>query len=216
MKFFVDSADVKQIQDIYSWFPLDGVTTNPSLVAKTGEDHHQLIKSVCELVKGGAISAEVLASDTEGMIQEARALANLHSQIVVKLPLTKEGLVATHQLSRENIKINLTLCFSPLQALLAAKAGATMVSVFVGRLDDIGADGMSVVEQVLQIYSNYNLTTQVLVASVRNIFHVLTSLEVGADIITIPPALFSQLVAHPLTKTGLAKFLKDAGKTYNQ
>ena len=212
MKFFVDSADLKQIQEIYSCFPLDGVTTNPSLVAKSGKNHHQLIKSVCELVKGGAISAEVLATDTKGMLKEARVLAGLHSQVVVKLPLTKEGLVATHQLSKENIKTNLTLCFSPLQALLAAKAGATMVSVFVGRLDDIGADGMSVVEQTLQIFSNYNLNTQVLVASVRSVFHILTSAEMGADIITIPPKLFPQLVEHPLTKTGLEKFLKDAGK----
>ena len=210
MKFFVDSADLKQIQEIYSWFPLDGVTTNPSLVAKSGKDHHQLIQSVCGLVKDGDISAEVLATDSEGMLKEARVLASLHSQVVVKLPLTKEGLIATHQLAKENIKTNLTLCFSPLQALLAAKAGATMVSVFVGRLDDIGADGMSVVEQTLQIFSNYNLNTQVLVASVRNVFHVLTSAELGADIITIPPQLFPQLVEHPLTKIGLKKFLKDA------
>ena len=213
MKFFVDSADLEQIRDIHSWFPLDGVTTNPSLVSKSGQEHHQLICSVCEIVKGGMISAEVLAVDSAGMLKEARTLAGLHPQVVVKLPLTKEGLIACYQLSKENIKTNLTLCFSPLQALLAARAGASMVSVFVGRLDDIGAEGMSVVEQVLQIFSNYNLNTKVLTASVRNISHILMSAEMGADIITIPPKLFPLLVQHPLTKTGLAQFLKDAKKT---
>ena len=211
MQFFVDTADLKQIKQINNWFPLDGVTTNPTLVAKSGEEHHSLIRSICEVVKG-PVSAEVLATSSEEMIKEARVLSGLHPQVVVKLPLTKPGLVATACLSEENISTNLTLCFSALQALAAAKAGATFVSVFVGRLDDIGVDGMEMISQVEHIFSQYQIKTKVLMASVRHLSHVLAAAETGADIITIPPDLFAKMVEHPLTDKGLAQFLKSAGK----
>lgn len=215
MKFFVDTADLRQIQEINKWFFLDGVTTNPTLVAKSGEEHHSLIRSICKEVRG-PVSAEVLSTDSEEMIKEARALSKLHPQVVVKLPLTREGLVATACLSKENISTNLTLCFSALQALVAAKAGATFVSVFVGRLDDIGVDGMEVVSQVVHIFSQYQMNTKVLVASVRHLSHVQAAAEAGADIITMPPALFVKMVEHPLTDKGLAQFLESAGRLHNK
>ena len=211
MKFFIDTAELDKIKEVNSWFTLDGVTTNPTLIAKSGKDHHDVIRSVCEVVKG-PVSAEVLATSAEEMIKEAKTLAALHSQVVVKLPLTQEGLVATRALSGEGISTNLTLCFSALQAFAAARAGATFVSVFVGRWDDVGVDGMEIVAQVINIFSQYQLKAKVLVASVRNVSHVLTSAELGADIVTLPPALFSQMVQHPLTDKGLAQFLKSAGK----
>lgn len=211
MQFFVDTADLKQIKEVNDWFPLEGVTTNPTLVAKSGEEHHSLIRSICEVVKG-PVSAEVLATSSEEMIKEARVLAGLHPQVVVKLPLTQPGLVATSCLNKENISTNLTLCFSSLQALTAAKAGATFVSVFVGRLDDIGVDGMEIVSQVVHIFSQYQIKTKVLVASVRHLSHVQAAAETGADIITIPPSLFLKMIEHPLTDKGLAQFLKSAGK----
>ena len=211
MRFFVDTADLEKIKEINRWFPLDGVTTNPTLVADSGAEHHGLIRSICEVVKG-SVSAEVLSTSSEEMIKEARVLAGLHSQVVVKLPLTKQGLIATACLSKENISTNLTLCFSALQALSAAKAGATFVSVFVGRLDDIGVDGMELVSQVVHIFSQYQVQTKVLVASVRHLSHVLAASETGADIVTIPPALFSKMIEHPLTDKGLAQFLKSAGR----
>ena len=211
MKFFIDTAELDKIKEVNSWFTLDGVTTNPTLIAKSGKDHHDVIRSVCEVVKG-PVSAEVLATSAEEMIKEAKTLAALHSQVVVKLPLTQEGLVATRALSGEGISTNLTLCFSALQAFAAARAGATFVSVFVGRWDDIGVDGMEIVAQVINIFSQYQLKAKVLVASVRNVSHVLTAAELGADIVTLPPALFSQMVQHPLTDKGLAQFLKSARK----
>ena len=211
MKFFIDTADLQQIKEINQWFLLDGVTTNPTLVSKTGQEHHSLIRSISETIKG-SVSAEVLSTSAEEMIKEARVLAGLHSQVVVKLPLTQHGLIATRQLSKENIPTNLTLCFSALQALSAARAGATFVSIFVGRLDDIGLDGMEVVSQVIHVFSHYQMKTKVLVASIRHVSHVLAAAELGADIVTIPPALFLQMIQHPLTDKGLAQFLKSAGR----
>ena len=210
MKVFVDTADLKQIQEINTWFPLDGVTTNPTLVAKSGKKQHSLIRSICELVKG-PVSAEVLSTTAKEMIEEAHSLAQLHPQVVVKLPLTREGLSATRTLSKENILTNLTLCFSALQALAAAKAGATFVSVFVGRLDDIGVEGMEIAAQIIQIFSQYQVKTKVLIASVRHSSHIVSAGEIGANIITIPPSLFLPMIQHPLTDKGLAQFLKSAG-----
>lgn len=212
MKFFIDTAELDKIKEVNSWFTLDGVTTNPTLIAKSGKDHHSVIRSICETVKG-SVSAEVLATSSEEMIEEAKTLAALHPQVVVKLPLTQEGLIATRVLSGEGISTNLTLCFSALQALAAARAGATFVSVFVGRWDDVGIDGMEVVAQVINVFSQYQLKSKVLVASIRNVSHVLASAELGADIVTVPPALFSQMVQHPLTDKGLAQFLKSAGRS---
>ncbi len=207
MRFFVDTADLEQIRKINNSFPLDGVTTNPSLVAKSGKNREELIRAISEEVKG-PVSAEVLAVSEKDMLKEARTLAQIHPQVVVKLPLTPAGLATTRNL--QNISTNLTLCFSALQALMAARAGATFVSVFVGRLDDTGADGMEVVSQVIQIFSQYKIKTQVLVASVRHVSHVLASAELGADIVTLPPALFWRMTEHPLTDKGLLQFLKDA------
>ncbi len=209
MQFFADTADLKQIREINRWFPLHGVTTNPTLVAQSGEEHHKLIQAIAETVKG-PVSAEVLSTSLEGMLKEARTLADLHPQVVVKLPMTKEGLQATRELKQENIPVNVTLCFSTLQALAAARAGAHFVSPFVGRLDDIGVDGMEIVSQIVAMFSHYQIKTKVLVASVRHLSHVLSAGETGADIVTLPPSLFSQMVQHPLTDKGLARFLKDA------
>ena len=212
MKFFVDTADLKQIKEVNQWFPVDGVTTNPTLVAdQKGKDHHGLIRSISRQVKG-PISAEVLSVKAKGMIQEGKTLAKIHPQVAVKLPLTTAGLLACRALKKEKITVNITLCFSALQALLAARAGADFVSIFVGRLDDIGMDGMEVVSQVIEIFSLYQLKTQVLVASVRHTSHILTSAMLGADAVTIPPALFLKMIQNPLTDKGLSQFLKSAGR----
>ena len=211
MKFFVDTANLEQIREINKWFPLDGVTTNPTLVAKSGEEHHDLIRSICAVVKG-SVSAEVLSTNAGEMVKEARVLSALHPQVVVKLPLNKQGLIATRFLKEEKISTNLTLCFSALQALMAARAGATFVSVFVGRLDDIGVDGMEIVSQTVQMFLHYQIKAKILVASVRHVSHVLTAAEIGADMVTIPPPLFLQMVQHPLTDKGLAQFLASAGR----
>ena len=212
MKFFIDTADLQQIKEVNNWFPIDGVTTNPSLVAKSGKDHKTLISAIAQVVKG-PVSAEVLSTKALDMVEEGKSLHQIHPEVVVKLPLTQDGLIATRKLSAENIPTNLTLCFSALQALSVAKAGATYVSIFVGRLDDIGMDGMEVVAQVLGIFSQYpEIKTKVLVASVRHTAHVLQSATLGADIVTMPQKLFYQMVHHPLTDKGLAQFLKDAGK----
>ena len=210
MKLFVDTADTSQIRRLLTFCPLDGVTTNPSLIAKSGKNHHSVIKEISGMVKG-PVSAEVVSTTREAMHQEALTLAALHPQVVVKLPLTKEGLVLTHRLSRVKtpVKTNVTLCFSPLQALMAARAGASMVSVFVGRLDDMGIKGMSVVSEVVDMFSYYGLKTKVVVASVRTLSHVQEALQVGADITTLPPALFEKLLSHPLTTQGLKQFLDD-------
>ena len=215
MLFFLDTADLKQIKEINSWFPLDGVTTNPTLVAKADIEPQSLYRSIAEAVEG-PISAEVLSTSSEEMIKEGLRLSKIHPQIVIKLPLTKSGLLACRELSKKNISTNLTVCFSALQALTAARAGATFVSLFVGRLDDIGVNGMEIVSQVVSIFAQYQIKSKVLVASIRNVSHVLTSAELGADVVTIPPLIFSQMIYHPLTDKGLAQFLESAGKIKNK
>jgi transaldolase len=209
MKFFIDTADIKEITAANELGLVDGVTTNPSLVAKGGRDFHEVLKEIIALVDG-PISAEVVATDTAGMISEGEVLAALApDKIVIKLPLTEDGLKATKILSKKGLKTNLTLVFSPLQALLAAKAGATYVSPFVGRLDDIGHDGMDIVDQIGTIFDNYGYTTEIIVASVRSPQHVLQAGLMGADICTIPYSVMLQLAKHPLTDIGLEKFLAD-------
>jgi transaldolase len=209
MKFFIDTADVREIAAASELGLVDGVTTNPSLVAKSGRDFHEVLREIITLVDG-PISAEVVATDAAGMVSEGEVLAALApDKIVIKLPLTEEGLKATKILSNRGLKTNLTLIFSPLQALLAAKAGATYVSPFVGRLDDIGHDGMEIVDQIGTIFDNYGYTTEIIVASVRSPQHVLQAGLMGADICTIPFSVMRQLAMHPLTDIGLEKFLAD-------
>ena len=209
MKFFIDTADVKEIAAANELGLVDGVTTNPSLIAKSGRDFHEVLKEIIALVDG-PISAEVVATDAAGMISEAEELAKLDKdKIVIKLPITEEGLKATKVLSKKGYKTNLTLIFSPLQALLAAKAGATYVSPFVGRLDDIGHVGMEGVDQIRTIFDNYGYTTEIIVASIRSPQHVLEAGLMGADICTIPFSVMQQLAKHPLTDIGLEKFLAD-------
>jgi transaldolase len=208
MKFFIDTADVEEIRAAHEMGLVDGVTTNPSLVAKSGRDFREVITEITTIVDG-PISAEVIALDAPGMLKEARELAKIHANIVVKVPMTGEGLKATRQLAEENIRVNMTLVFSPLQALLAAKAGAAYLSPFVGRLDDVGHDGMAGVEQIKTILDNYGFTSEIIVASVRNPLHVLNAALLGADICTIPFAVIKQLVKHPLTDVGIEKFLAD-------
>ena len=211
MKFFVDTADLEQIKKIWKWFPLDGVTTNPTLIAQSGQEHHNVIRSICEAVPGAAVSAEVLSTNAQEMCKEAQILKDIHSQVVIKIPLIKEGLIAIKKLSQQNISTNVTLCFSATQALMAARAGASIVSIFVGRLDDIGIRGMEVAEEVVHLFSQYQIKTQVLVASIRHIGHIMEAAHIGADIVTIPPALFPKMIEHPLTDKGLDQFLKSAG-----
>ncbi|HOV85420.1 MAG TPA: fructose-6-phosphate aldolase [Syntrophobacteraceae bacterium] len=212
MKFFIDTANLDEIREAHSIGILDGVTTNPSLIAKEGiagrEAFEEHIKTICELVQA-PVSAEALSMVSGDMIPEARSLAKIHDHVVVKIPMTTEGLKAVKQLSEEGIKTNVTLVFSPLQALMAAKAGATYVSPFVGRLDDIAHDGMELVEQIVEIFSNYLFETEIIVASVRNPLHVLTAAKLGADIATIPFKVIEQLARHPLTDIGISKFLED-------
>jgi len=211
MKFFIDTANVEEIKKAKDLGMLDGVTTNPSLVAKEGRDFQDLIKEICSIVDG-PVSAEVVSTDTEGMLKEARELAKLADNIVIKIPLIKEGLVAVKTLSEEGIKTNVTLCFSPIQALMAAKAGAAYISPFVGRLDDLSQRGMEIVEQIVTIYENYGYDTEIIVASIRNPVHVLDAALMGADISTIPYKVMEQLIKHPLTDIGLEKFLADWNK----
>jgi transaldolase len=211
MKFFIDTANINEIKEANDMGMVDGVTTNPSLIAKEGRDFEEIIKEICEIVDG-PISAEVVSTDTEGMLKEARKLAKIHNNIVVKIPMLVDGLKATRKLSEEGIKINVTLVFSPLQALMAAKAGATYVSPFIGRLDDISQEGLLLVEQIVEIYSNYAFDTEIIVASIRNPLHVLESALMGADIATIPFNVLSKLAAHPLTDKGLKAFLDDWNK----
>jgi transaldolase len=208
MKFFIDTANIDEIKDAHSMGMVDGVTTNPTLIAKEGRDFEEIIKEICEIVDG-PISAEVISLDTEGMLKEARHLAAIHENIVVKIPMTVDGLKATRQLAAENIKTNVTLVFSPLQALMAAKAGASFVSPFIGRLDDLSQEGMLLVEQIVEIYSNYAFDTEIIVASVRNPLHVLDAAIMGADIATIPYNVLAKLAAHPLTDKGIKAFLDD-------
>ena len=208
MKFFIDTANIAEIKDAHSMGMVDGVTTNPSLIAKEGRVFEDIIREICEIVDG-PISAEVISTNYEGMIQEAKKRAESHDNIVVKIPMTIDGVKATKTLTEEGIKTNVTLVFSPLQALMAAKAGATFVSPFVGRIDDISSDGMLLVEQIVEIYSNYAFDTQVIVASIRNPLHVLDAALIGADIATIPYSVLSRLASHPLTEKGLKAFLDD-------
>ena len=208
MKFFIDSADLGEIKKALDLGLCDGVTTNPSLVAKTGRKFDDVLREIVAL-KPGPISAEVTAVDAEGMLREAAHYAAFGEDVVIKIPLIVEGLKAVKALSSRGIKTNVTLCFSAVQALLAAKAGATYISPFVGRLDDISEDGMALIEQIVEIYSNYQFKTQVLVASVRHPIHVLQSARIGADVATIPYKVIEQLAQHPLTDKGLKQFLAD-------
>ena len=208
MKIFIDTANINEIREAASMGLLDGVTTNPSLVAKEGKNFRDLLKEICSIVHGD-ISAEVVSTDYDGMMKEGRSLAKIDDKIVVKIPLIKEGLKAVKSLKAEGIRSNVTLCFSPNQALLAAKAGAYILSPFIGRLDDIGASGMELIHQIITIYRNYNFDTQVLVASVRHPMHVVEAAMMGADIATIPYSVLVQLIKHPLTDIGLEKFLND-------
>jgi transaldolase len=212
MKFFVDTANIAEIKEAASYGLLDGVTTNPSLVAKEGKDFRTLIKEICSIVQG-PVSAEVLSTDAEGILKEGRELAKIAPNIVVKVPLIKEGLKAVKVFSAEGIKTNVTLCFSPNQALMAAKVGATYISPFIGRLDDISQEGMQLIEQVVTIYQNYGFETEVLVASVRHPVHVVQAALIGAHVCTIPFKVIDQLIKHPLTDIGLDKFLADARKS---
>ncbi|MBW2590876.1 MAG: fructose-6-phosphate aldolase [Deltaproteobacteria bacterium] len=211
MKFFIDTANIDEIKEAAKMGMVDGVTTNPSLISKEGRDFEEVIKEICEIVDG-PISAEVISLDAEGMVKEARHLAGIHDNIVVKIPMTVDGLKATRTLTGEGIKTNVTLVFSPLQALMAAKAGATYVSPFVGRLDDLSHEGLLLVEQIVEIYSNYGYDTEIIVASVRNPLHVLDAAMMGADIATIPFNVLGKLAAHPLTDKGLKSFLDDWNK----
>jgi transaldolase len=208
MKFFIDTADVKEIREAHALGVLDGVTTNPSLVAKTGRSFREVIEEITGIVDG-PISAEVVALDHDGMVREAEELAKIHPNIVIKVPMTPEGLKATKTLHAKGIKVNVTLIFTPNQALLAAKAGASYVSPFVGRLDDISQDGMGIVEEIRTIFDNYGFETEIIVASIRNPLHVLRSALIGADVATIPYSVITQLCKHPLTDIGIERFLKD-------
>lgn len=208
MKFFIDSGQTDEIRLANEMGIIDGVTTNPSLVAKSGKDFHSLIKEICDIVDG-PISAEVVALDAPGMIKEGRELAKMHRNVVVKVPLTEEGLKATKQFTKEGIKTNVTLCFSPTQALLAAKAGATYISPFIGRLDDASQDGMGLIREIRIIYDNYKFQTQILAASIRHPLHVRDAALVGADVSTCPLKILQQLVKHPLTDSGLKQFMND-------
>ena len=209
MKFFIDTASLKEIREAESMGILDGVTTNPSLVAKEGNvNFHEHVRTICEIVNG-PVSAEVTAIDTEGMLKQGRELAKLHPNVTVKVPLTKDGLKACKTLRGEGTKVNVTLCFSANQALLAAKAGATFISPFVGRLDDIGQDGMELIRDIVQIYRNYGFETQVLTASVRHPIHVLQAAKIGSHVATMPFKVIEQLAKHPLTDIGMEKFLED-------
>lgn len=209
MQFYIDSADIEEIRKANQRGWVDGVTTNPTLVAKTGRSNGEVIKDICKEVSG-LVSAEVISLQSDEMVREGLELAKIADNVVVKIPMCEEGLVAVRRLSSEGIKTNVTLVFSPLQALMVAKAGATLVSPFVGRLDDISNNGMNLISQIIQIYQNYDLNTQVLVASIRHNIHILEAALMGADIVTVPFKVMQQLTGHPLTDKGIAQFLKDA------
>lgn len=208
MKFFLDTANLEEIRKGLEMGLVDGVTTNPTLISKEGLDFWELVQEICKIVPG-PVSIEVTAKDAERMLREAKELAKLGDNVVVKIPMTLEGIKAVRKIEAEGIRTNVTLVFSPLQALIAAKAGATYVSPFVGRLDDISSEGMRIVEQIIEIYSNYDLFTQVIVASVRHPIHVLEAALLGADIVTMPFKVMEQLFLHPLTDIGIERFLKD-------
>ncbi|QKV19981.1 fructose-6-phosphate aldolase [Oricola thermophila] len=212
MKFFVDTADVKEIRELNDIGLVDGVTTNPSLIMKSGRDITEVTKEICDMIDG-PVSAEVTATDFEGMIKEGKVLAKIADNICIKLPLTLEGLKACKALTSEGYKTNVTLCFSANQALLAAKAGATFISPFLGRLDDIGLNGMELIGEIRTIYDNYGFQTEILAASIRTVNHVKEAALIGADVATVPPAVLKALVKHPLTDKGLDAFLADWAKT---
>ena len=208
MKFFVDTAEIKDIKDLYATGLLDGVTTNPSLIAKSGRDFKEVIKEICEIVPG-PVSAEVASTEYDGMVAEGNHLAKIADNVVIKLPLTMDGLRACKYFTDKGIKTNVTLCFSANQALLAAKVGATYISPFIGRLDDINADGVELIENIRIIYDNYAFSTEILAASIRTPNHITQVALAGADVATIPPAVIYKLADHPLTKSGLEAFVKD-------
>jgi transaldolase len=212
MQLFLDTADVAILKDLAATGLVDGVTTNPTLIAKSGRPMLEVIAEICEIVEG-PVSAEVAATDAEGMLKEGRKLASVASNVVVKVPLTRDGLIATHAFAREGIQTNVTLCFSAPQALLAAKAGASYISPFIGRLDDYGAIGAELITEIRAIYDNYDFDTEILAASIRNGGHVTAAAMAGADCATIPPAVFESLFKHPLTELGLQTFLSDWAKT---
>ena len=212
MKFFVDTAEIKEIKELAATGLLDGVTTNPSLVAKSGRDFKEVIAEICNAVEG-PVSAEVTALDADTMITEGRKLAKIAKNVAVKVPLTLDGLKACRTLSQAGIMVNVTLCFSANQALLAAKSGATFISPFIGRLDDINIDGMELIREVRQIYDNYDFTTEILAASIRTANHVREAALIGADVVTVPPAVLKGLAKHPLTDKGIESFLADWKKT---
>ncbi len=218
MKFFIDSANLDEIKDLANQGIVDGVTTNPTLIAKeikrTGKKMEEIIKEISIIVKG-PISAEVLSNEYQGMIDEAVKLSKISKNIVVKIPMTQTGLMVVRSLKEMSIDTNVTLAFTPIQAVLAAKAGATYVSPFIGRIDDISNDGMKIIESIMKIFKNYGYDTKVIVASVRNPVHILKSLEYGADIATIPYNVFTQLIKHPLTDLGIKKFMEDYEKSKN-
>ena len=213
MKLFLDTGNLKDIETLHAIGIIDGITTNPSLLAKEPGDYKENLKKICAIVKG-PVSGEVIATDLAGMLKEGHEIAALDEHMVVKLPLTRNGIKACAALSSEGIRVNVTLVFSAAQALLAAKAGATFVSPFVGRLDDVGQNGMELIREIVQMYDNYEFTTEVLVASTRNPIHIVEAAKLGADICTCPPALIDSLFNHPLTTIGLDKFLKDWEKAY--
>lgn len=212
MKFFIDSADINEIKQANARGWVDGVTTNPSLIAASGRPFREVIAEICKVVPGGPVSAEVLSVNAEEMYVEGKELAKIADNVVVKIPMTEDGLVAVRKLKAEGIKSNVTLVFSPLQALLVAKAGGAMVSPFVGRLDDISNTGMELIQQIHTIYQNYAFDTEILVASIRHNIHILDSAMIGADIVTVPFKVMQGMSQHPLTDKGLEKFLKDAQK----
>jgi transaldolase len=213
MKFFVDTAEISEIRELAATGLLDGVTTNPSLIAKSGRKITEVIAEICEVVSG-PVSAEVAATEYKQMLAEAAVLRRIAKNVTIKVPLTPDGLRACHTLSQDGAMVNVTLCFSAAQALLAAKAGASFISPFVGRLDDIGQNGMELIADIVQIYANYPaIKTEVLVASIRNPIHLIEAAKIGADVATIPPSVIKQLYAHPLTDKGLAAFLSDWAKT---
>jgi transaldolase len=215
VKFFLDTANLDELKKGAAWGIVDGVTTNPTLIAKEGTPLEEQVRKICDIVDGD-ISAEVVATESSAMVQEGKRLAKIHKNIVVKCPLTRDGIKATSALSKEGIRVNVTLCFSPGQALLAAKAGAYFISPFVGRLDDIGHVGMELVRDIVQIYKNYNFKTQVLAASLRSPTHVIEAAQVGAHIGTMPFKVLDMLFNHPLTDKGLDQFLKDYAKVFQE
>ena len=211
MKIFLDTASVEEIRNVNGILRLDGVTTNPTLIAKEGRDYNETLKEICGIVNG-PVSAETVAPDAEGMFREGKSFSKLHKNIIIKVPMTKEGIKACGMLTKEGIRVNVTLCFSANQALIAAKAGAFIISPFVGRLDDIGQTGMELIQDIRQIYSNYDFKTQILVASIRNPIHVKEAALIGADIATLPYSVFEQMFSHSLTDAGIKKFLDDWNK----